>query len=79
MGTPLCGDYKSTVNNYLADVKDPLPRIVEIFATLKGDLFYQIEYVQRLQSAAAGGRFTVAVRWEYANGSFQRTFESLLR
>lgn len=32
----ICGDYKTTINKYLVDVKYPLPRIEEIFASLQG-------------------------------------------
>lgn len=43
----LCGDYKSTVNKYLVDVKYPLPRVEEIFAKLhKGEHFTKIDLNQ---------------------------------
>lgn len=32
----LCGDYKTTVNRYLEDVKHPLPKVEELFVTLQG-------------------------------------------
>jgi len=32
----ICGDYKTTINKYLKDVKHPLPRIEEIFVALQG-------------------------------------------
>lgn len=32
----ICGDYKTTINKYLKDVKHPLPRIEEMFVTLQG-------------------------------------------
>lgn len=32
----ICGDYKSTLNRFLIDVKYPLPRIEEVFASLQG-------------------------------------------
>lgn len=36
----ICGDYKSTVNRSLIDIKYPLPRIEEIFALLEGGEFF---------------------------------------
>lgn len=32
----LCGDYKTTLNRFLVEVKHPLPRAEDIFATLNG-------------------------------------------
>lgn len=32
----ICGDYKTTINQHLADVKHPLPRVEEIFSQMKG-------------------------------------------
>lgn len=36
----ICGDYKSTVNRSLIDIRYPLPRIEEIFARLEGGVFF---------------------------------------
>lgn len=41
----ICGDYKTTVNPYLVEVKHPLPRIEEIFSKLKGgQLFSKLDF-----------------------------------
>lgn len=32
----ICGDYKSTINRFLADFRYPLPRIEEIFVSMQG-------------------------------------------
>lgn len=32
----ICGDYKTTVNKFLEDVKHPLPKVEELFVTLQG-------------------------------------------
>lgn len=39
----ICGDYKSTINKYLEDVRYPLPLIDELFSSLRGDLFTKLD------------------------------------
>lgn len=40
----ICGDYKVTINKFLLDFKYPLPRIEEIFASLRGgQLFSKLD------------------------------------
>lgn len=36
----ICGDYKVTINKFLVDFKYPLPRIDEIFASLRGGTIF---------------------------------------
>ncbi|XP_046742894.1 uncharacterized protein LOC124409358 [Diprion similis] len=41
----ICGDYKTTVNKMIEDVKHPLPRIEELFAALSGGkLFTKLDF-----------------------------------
>lgn len=40
----ICGDYKTTINRFLIDVKYPLPRIDQIFASMQGgELFTKLD------------------------------------
>jgi len=42
----LCGDYKTTVNRYLEDVKHPLPKVDELFVALQGGkTFSKIDFM----------------------------------
>lgn len=50
----LCGDYKITINRVVEDIKEPLPRIEEIFSELSGG-----EYFTRLDMTAAYNQLEV--------------------
>ncbi|XP_037929430.1 uncharacterized protein K02A2.6-like [Teleopsis dalmanni] len=91
----ICGDYKSTINKHLLDVRYPLPRIEELFASLKGQFFTkldlsnaynQLELVEESQRLCAWsthlGIFKIT-RLPFgvkpAAAIFQKTIENALR
>ena len=41
----ICGDFKSTINKFLVEVKHPLPRIEELFSKLQGwEVFSKLDF-----------------------------------
>ncbi|XP_037805897.1 uncharacterized protein K02A2.6-like [Lucilia sericata] len=69
----ICGDYKSTINKYLEDVKYPLPLIDELFASLRGELFTKLDLSNAYNQLALDEDSQLLCAWSTHLGIFKMT------
>ena len=69
----ICGDYKTTLNKYLKDVKYPLPRIEEIFAHLKGEIFTKLDFSNAYNQLVLDDDSQLLCAWNTHIGMFKVT------
>lgn len=69
----ICGDYKSTINKYLEDVKYPLPLIDELFASLRGELFTKLDLSNAYNQLMLDESSQLLCAWSTHLGIFKMT------
>lgn len=69
----LCGDYKSTINKYLDEVKYPLPLIDELFASLRGKLFTKLDLSNAYNQLVLDESSQLLCAWSTHMGIFKMT------
>lgn len=68
----VCADYKTTLNRFLEEVKYPLPRIEEIFASLQGGVeFSKIDLSQAYNQFLLDEESAKLVTWSTHKGLFR--------
>lgn len=67
-----CGDYKITINKFLADFKYPLPLIEEIFASLQGgQLFSKLDMTAAYNQFCLDEKSQLLCTWSTHMGTFK--------
>ncbi|XP_017469325.1 PREDICTED: uncharacterized protein K02A2.6-like [Rhagoletis zephyria] len=69
----ICGDYKSTINKYLSDVRYPLPRIDELFASMQGQLFSKLDLSNAYNQLVLDEASQMLCAWSTHVGIFKMT------
>jgi len=68
----LCADYKVTVNKFLTDVKYPLPKVLEIFASLnKGEKFSKIDLRMAYMQFKVDSESSKILTWNTERGLYR--------
>lgn len=69
----ICGDYKSTINKYLEDVKYPLPLIDVLIASLRGELFTKLDLSNAYNQLLLDDSLQLLCSWSTHLGIFKMT------
>ncbi|XP_055918303.1 uncharacterized protein K02A2.6-like [Eupeodes corollae] len=68
----VCGDYKTTINKFLVDVKYPLPLIEEIFTSLQGgELFSKLDMSAAYNQLCLDETSSLLCAWSTHIGTFK--------
>ncbi|XP_055922784.1 uncharacterized protein K02A2.6-like [Eupeodes corollae] len=68
----VCGDYKTTINKFLVDVKYPLPLIEEIFTSLQGgELFSKLDMSAAYNQLCLDEASSLLCAWSTHIGTFK--------
>ncbi|XP_055922719.1 uncharacterized protein K02A2.6-like, partial [Eupeodes corollae] len=69
----ICGDYKTTVNKFLMDVKYPLPLINELFTSLQGNHFTKLDLSNAYNQLVLDEDSQLLCAWSTHVGVFKMT------
>lgn len=70
----ICGDYEVTLNKFLVDSRHPVPRIEDIFASLrKGEKFSKLDMPNAFNQFELSYESKLLAAWSTHKGFLQRT------
>lgn len=68
----ICGDYKTTINKYVKDIKYPLPRVEEIFAKIGyGQKFSKIDLCRAYNQFVVDDKTSKLLAWNTHRGLYR--------